>query len=70
MPTGAKNDEGRPQGQPSSEHCSRGGLRTLTNDRSPASTQPCVELGLLCAGVLSRRGALSAHVYMHKYVRW
>ena len=22
MPTGAKNEEGRPQGQPSSEHCS------------------------------------------------
>jgi hypothetical protein len=22
LPTGAKNDEGRPQGQPSSEHCS------------------------------------------------
>ena len=21
MPTGAKNEEGRPQGQPSSEHC-------------------------------------------------
>ena len=31
MPTGAKNDEGRPQGQPSSEHCSRGGLRPTSH---------------------------------------
>ena len=28
MPTGAKNGEGRPQGQPSSEHCSARRLAT------------------------------------------
>ena len=34
MPTGAKNEEGRPQGQPSSEHCSAEACDRLKSRRA------------------------------------
>jgi hypothetical protein len=56
MPTGAKNEEGRPQGQPSSEHCSAEACDRLHWQHVMRSTRYlCFERAAVDLGLTSMR---------------